>query len=29
MVDGELEAELVTVKDGIISGDIAVESYLN
>ncbi|EPR75328.1 surface lipoprotein [Leifsonia rubra CMS 76R] len=28
-VDGELEAELVTVKDGIISGDIAVESYLN
>ena len=28
-VDGGLEAELVTVKDGIISGDIAVKSYLN
>ncbi|WP_246837319.1 BMP family protein [Salinibacterium sp. UTAS2018] len=29
MVDGGLEAELVTVKDGIISGDIVVKSYLN
>jgi basic membrane protein A len=28
-VDGGLEAELVAVKDGIISGDIAVKSYLN
>lgn len=28
-VDGELEAELVAVKDGIISGDIALKSYLN
>ncbi|MBH0131039.1 BMP family protein [Salinibacterium sp. NK8237] len=28
-VDAGLEAELVTVKDGIISGDIAVTSYLN
>ncbi|WP_010205714.1 BMP family lipoprotein [Salinibacterium sp. PAMC 21357] len=28
-VDAGLEAELVTVKDGIISGDITVKSYLN
>jgi len=28
-VDGDLEAELVAVKDGIISGDITVKSYLN
>ena len=28
-VDGGLEAELLTVKDGIISGDIPVKSYLN
>jgi basic membrane protein A len=28
-VDGGLAAELVTVKDGIISGDIPVKSYLN
>jgi basic membrane protein A len=28
-VDGDLDAELVAVKEGIISGDIAVKSYLN